>query len=739
MPARKTQPARSPKGKGRGRGGNKASAKAAPAPRGGRKAPAKAAPAPPRQAKAPQKRMSEDQQLSAAQAKRDRLSRRDSDEKADRAVIWRLGHLDPKLWEGLRNEQGESIRDKVKEEIRGKKDKKGRCSTKFWSKIFEEFRMAESLGGLLDEPTEEEDIDEDLLEAVSILHHENPTQRRPGPLEDFLSCCRRLNQSEIFGLLQAIMESPTLVRGNAMRVQVAALKYLCREQSHKEFPQYWKVVSQILDAALQWSYEDHVSRGMSDAAWLRVNGKCLGLFSLQSDLDTLHNCGGEYETVPQEVRRVCKESLTGKSVYQAAWLQASRAIFVLNIADAMKVLEHNNYVEEEVTSFKTVMRMETKALQAQGHKLFQSADCACEFLGVQVEVTAESVNLEWQLRLMSRVKSIAIANEQLPKLPWEELCLGSVELDVPKFVTVPESLLEQPGAVRDEIIHLCRSNGADTIYQMMSCCNKHIENLKRLDSTIEFEMMYLNNHVEVLLKKDVVRMTLECFPQRPEKAKFKEVLTQLLQVKNHPITVALGAGMIGQVDGLWGVVQDLSLGNGPKDDAVQRYSTYWKEVLKRAEMFCTCERQVEGENGVYTLQKVYGREAAVTQFNAVQARASPESPPKLPDLKLLKCYKWLLEAQQKEIVGGWLIRAGIAETTLLRTTVSVPKALPAAGGSAASSSSSTAIVRRGSRVLSNNEAEEHAPNSKGAVAAEKIERSKSAAVAKFFVKGGKLF
>ena len=132
--------------------------------------------------------------------------------------FWRLGHLDPMLWEGLRNKEGLSIRDEVKDEIRSKRDKQGRRSTKVWAKIFEEFRTAESLGGLLDGPPEDEGIDDDLIEAVTILHHENPVMWRPCPLVYYLSYCGRLSQPEVFGFLQAIAGCPTLARCPAMRV-----------------------------------------------------------------------------------------------------------------------------------------------------------------------------------------------------------------------------------------------------------------------------------------------------------------------------------------------------------------------------------------------------------------------------------------------------------------------------------------------------------------------------------------
>ena len=49
-----------------------------------------------------------------------------------------------------------------------------------------------------------------------------------------------------------------------------------------------------------------------------------------SDLQALEDCAGKFDTVPMQVKRVCEVSLTGKTVFKAAWLQASKGIFAIN-------------------------------------------------------------------------------------------------------------------------------------------------------------------------------------------------------------------------------------------------------------------------------------------------------------------------------------------------------------------------------------------------------------------------
>jgi len=118
----------------------------------------------------------------SAGGKRRRCRRRDSDEIADRSVQGRLGHMPAGIWEGLRNAKGQSIRDVVKQEIGSKRQCKGRLSSKFWTGVFEDFGLSDSLAEQLAAPEGDEPEDEDLVQALAVLHHENPASRRTSQL-----------------------------------------------------------------------------------------------------------------------------------------------------------------------------------------------------------------------------------------------------------------------------------------------------------------------------------------------------------------------------------------------------------------------------------------------------------------------------------------------------------------------------------------------------------------------------
>ena len=84
-------------------------------------------------------------------------------------------------------------------------------------------QLVEVLGGPLGNPTCDELIDDDLVQTLSVLHHENPAARRTSPLERFLDYSPELNRVSLYSMLRYIVESLTLPRTFAFRCQISAL------------------------------------------------------------------------------------------------------------------------------------------------------------------------------------------------------------------------------------------------------------------------------------------------------------------------------------------------------------------------------------------------------------------------------------------------------------------------------------------------------------------------------------
>lgn len=508
---------------------------------------------------------------------RRRLGRRDSDEVANRAVVHRLGHLPSSAWEGLRNLQGLSIRDVVKTELGQKKDKKGRLSTKFWVRVFDEFHLTESLADQLGDPPQGEVVDQNLLEAIATLHAENPVQRRTAPLERLLDYCDEMNRTSLYGLLRAVMESPTLPRGSAMKCQLAVLRYAVRTNVAEKHSDYWQVMKPTFDIALQWAWEDLSGRGVSQTAFLSGHGRLLAMFAEQSDLDAISKAGEDVEGVAASVKRVVDSSATGKSIFKGAWLTASRALFKQEVMERLRALEHLDFEESETESFKALMVAGASALQRIGHKIYKRSETTLSFMGRQVIVTLEGVNDEWEFRFAARVRTLALNSGALEPLPWEKVLFppGSLEGER-SFAKIPEALLRDAKAARSAAMQFLQEKQAVTLHQMMTVLNAKADALRALDRTIECELSLLNYGTESLVHDKLREQVLQCFPSTEKSMTIPESTKALSDLKLTELFRIAGPRAHGEVEGVANMLGDLGMGIPPTDKQINSFSDFFQ-------------------------------------------------------------------------------------------------------------------------------------------------------------------
>ena len=72
------------------------------------------------------------------------------------------------------------------------------------------------------------EVSDELLEKIGIAHSDNPASRSVEPLERFLDECGDLSYVEMYGILQAAMEGPLVIRASSIRMLVSVLRYIGR-------------------------------------------------------------------------------------------------------------------------------------------------------------------------------------------------------------------------------------------------------------------------------------------------------------------------------------------------------------------------------------------------------------------------------------------------------------------------------------------------------------------------------
>jgi hypothetical protein len=173
--------------------------------------------------------------------KRRRLSRRDSDEQVNRVIEEKLTpNYREELIEAALTKKGMKIRPYIKTALVGLtvsvRGNKARLSTKFWTQFYADFPTL-SLGisaYLPDPPADLEEVRDELQAALATAYDPNPSSRTPVHVERVLeNLTKDLNETELFGLVQAVEESPTISRPHSEKMKMAIMLYLARTSFSK--------------------------------------------------------------------------------------------------------------------------------------------------------------------------------------------------------------------------------------------------------------------------------------------------------------------------------------------------------------------------------------------------------------------------------------------------------------------------------------------------------------------------
>lgn len=165
--------------------------------------------------------------LEVARKKRP-LMRRETEAQTQRFIDRKLSHVPASVLETVENCEGLKVRDYIAREVKRVRRSHGRLSSKFMVKLYDEYQLEATVFMGVPEPSEDESVDEELLDLLGQCHDENPVHRNHKPLAKYLQSCRRLSYTNLFGLLKGIVEGPLLSHSNAQKLQVSALEYFAR-------------------------------------------------------------------------------------------------------------------------------------------------------------------------------------------------------------------------------------------------------------------------------------------------------------------------------------------------------------------------------------------------------------------------------------------------------------------------------------------------------------------------------
>ena len=158
-------------------------------------------------------------------SRRRQLSRRDSDERVERALAQHFSHMsDYQMNVKLVNNR--TMRQKDSEAIASTRLTKKRLGANFWKLVsdpyFDNLDTIESLKA--DDPNAS--VNEMLLKLIGEVHHEDPSKRTMQGLMGWLPVAPEFKQNEFIGLIKACLSTKMAMRPTTDPLVVEIMRYI---------------------------------------------------------------------------------------------------------------------------------------------------------------------------------------------------------------------------------------------------------------------------------------------------------------------------------------------------------------------------------------------------------------------------------------------------------------------------------------------------------------------------------
>ena len=159
------------------------------------------------------------------------LERRDTDDQVDRVIEQKLSSVPAHVIVGAVAKDGVTkVRDFIAAEIRTLRGTTKRLSTRFWSSFNDHFDIDVNASDILEEPPANEEIADELVEKISLAHADNPAERTCEGVERYLEF-NTLSKREMYLLIKASQEGPTLSKAFSVKLRVNIVKYFARSHA----------------------------------------------------------------------------------------------------------------------------------------------------------------------------------------------------------------------------------------------------------------------------------------------------------------------------------------------------------------------------------------------------------------------------------------------------------------------------------------------------------------------------
>ena len=582
----------------------------------------------------------------SAKRRRQQLQRRDTEEKADRAVQLHFSHV-PRIIIETKTINGLTVRERVTQDLRSLKATKGRLGTKYWSDLVQEYAGSCDPCAALVVTDTGESVSDALVAALQHAKSSNPAQRTPEPLLNYLSQASDMNQREFIGLLKTASKL-TQISGKAAtdQVMVGIMKFISKNNLAEKFKEEVKTMLVLFDPAMCRHYASLKHSGVNLTTYLDCN---LGLVSLlldQADVQAVIDAGGVWGKVKNQLARLTQSCQLGAAMFHFSEKLLASSEFSELVDKELKKLSVS-IQQKSIDKFRKVCTEAATQFMKQG-KATGKKQIKVEFAGFELVMLATGAQHEWQLKLAGLLKTEALKSKCLQPLVYEEWILGG---SMGSGQEVPaEELLDNMKA-RQMVKEILQDDSIACFADMQKLISTNAHSIMTVDRTFAVELKYLDLAPEALegaIKKKLIKI----LPSASQSVSFNQASLQLEELKASTMCRRASRASMGQVEAYLEIVGNMQRGVAPDPDPAKD-NQFYKKILSQLAWFCEYTPRAADDKA--ETKVIRGPEALKRQHADMLSKmgaGSGAAEVTLGDLEVFQTYRWLLTEAEKKTAGS---------------------------------------------------------------------------------------
>ena len=292
-------------------------------------------------------------------------------------------------------------------------------------------------------------------------------------------------------------------------------------------------------------------------------------------------------------------------------------------------------------------------MQKFGFKAFEKKGCCQTFLGQTVALKVTNLADDYWFRLLARIKSIAVSNGVLPRLPWEQVIWGKDHIaDLPTATQVPLDLIAANNNAREACIDLFPRQLELALAEMITQLRKHEHVLLSLCNDFVQEIAFLTQRAESMMEQkfraDVLHQMHRAADQE---VSVEKAVKYLRGAKLSGLYACMDSKFKVEVDNILSFLCMVNEGNGPKDIS-SFTSPFLEAVVEQAKNVYQVKVMNSSASSGHLFQHkvLVGSEAARHDLSCFREALQAEGGDIGPFAANLRRFAWLISPHEQSEV-----------------------------------------------------------------------------------------